>query len=319
MTSEWTRIALLRAIFDETDQVIGDDCAVIAPSAVGSSSLVWSIDASVQHVHFERAWMSLEDIGWRATMAAFSDLAAMGAEALGGLSALTLPRAFSDDELEQLARGQRAACDALGTSILGGNLARGEVLTITTTVLGKAGRPLTRNAAPPGANVFLAGAVGLSAAGLFDAQQTSRARGDALPREEGIAWERARAAFRRPEAQLAAGRLAAARGAFAAIDVSDGLASDLGHLAKESRVAVILDENVLAPLVEALPAHPSLDRREAVLFGGEDYALVAIAADLPSPFGRIGSVTSDQAPGVYLRASDGGLSPLRSAGFDHFR
>ena len=313
MTSEFQRVALLRTILDPQGRMIGDDCAVLDARGLGVSPLVWSIDASVEHVHFERAWMSLEDIGWRATMAAFSDLAAMGAEPLGALSALTLPLAFTDDELSALARGQKQACDAAGSAIVGGNLARGPALSITTTVLGTATRPLTRRASSPGAGVFVAGTIGLAAAGLFDAQRAPEQRGS-----EQV-WGRARRAFRRPQALLAEGRAAAQHGSLAAIDVSDGLAADAGHIAQESGVALVIEELSLTSFMHELPIDPAFDRREAVRCVGEDYALIAIAAELPPPFVRIGTVESDRPTGVYVRDAVGAVSAVARPGFDHFK
>src|SRR5882724_6500915 len=110
------------------DVGIGDDAAVLES---GSAPLVWTVDSAVEGVHFRRAWLSLEDIGWRSLMAAASDLAAMGARPRGILCALVLPPEFSDDDLENLARGQAAAATAIGSAVLGGNLSRGGELSIT--------------------------------------------------------------------------------------------------------------------------------------------------------------------------------------------
>ena len=107
--SELARIELLSAVLGggaSADVLvgIGDDCAVLRPV---TEPLVWTLDAAVEGVHFRRDLLSLEDLGWRATMAAASDLAAMGARPLGLLAGLCLPRWVSDDNLTALARGQR--------------------------------------------------------------------------------------------------------------------------------------------------------------------------------------------------------------------
>jgi len=288
---------------------IGDDAAVLAPEG---GSLVWTVDAAVEGVHFRRDWMSLEDIGFRSLMAAASDLAAMGARPRGVLCALVLPADFGDDELDQIARGQADATSALGTAVVGGNLSRGTELSLTTTVLGAAKHPLLRAGARPGDVVAVAGPLGLAAAGIAALQTKQR----------GPAVERAIAAYRRPRALIEAGALAASR-AHAAIDVSDGLTLDVSRLAAESSVSIVLEAknvravggNDLRAAAEAL----SLDALELALHGGDDYALVmAFApADVAPPFVRIGTCAAGR--GISLLGEDGAVHPLEPRGFDHFR
>jgi thiamine-monophosphate kinase len=290
---------------------IGDDAAVLSRP---EGEVVWSIDAAVEGVHFRRDLMSLEDAGYRATMAALSDLGAMGAVPVGVLAALTLPRTFEDAELLEMASGQRAAALACETAIVGGNLARGDVLTITTTVLGEAGRPVLRAGASAGDVVALAGPVGLAGAGLAAALRGAAADDPSL----GPAL----AAFRRPTARLIAGRAALERGATAMIDVSDGLATDVTQLADAGGITIELDEGAL---VEPALARAALalgqDALELALSGGEDYALVAtftMGAELPPSFRRIGRCVPRAADAVVLARADGSRSAVRPSGFDHF-
>ena len=290
---------------------IGDDAAVIAP---GAEPLAWTVDVAVDGVHFRRDLLSFVDVGYRATMAAASDLAAMGAAPRGLLAALVLPPDVSDDDLAQLSAGQRAAADALGTAILGGNLARGGELSITTTALGAAPRPLTRAGALPGDALWAAGPIGLAAAGLallLAGRAPASVAADAAVRR-----------WRRPEALIAAG--IAARGwAHAAIDVSDGLAQDLRHLVHAGGVDAVLDEGAIvsAELREAA-AELGEDPLELALHGGEDYALLVAApegAGLPG-FTRIGSIPKAAGTGeVGLRRGDGAIVTVAPRGFDHFR
>lgn len=313
MASEHDRIARLRAAFAAPEAAgvvvgIGDDAAVIAP---GPDLLVWTVDAAVDGVHFRRDLVSFEDIGYRATMAAASDLAAMGAAPRGLLAALVLPDDVDDAALAALAAGQRAAADALGTTILGGNLARGGELSITTTALGAAPRPLTRAGALPGDALWAAGPIGLAAAGLA-LLLAGRAPASAAAHEAVRCW-------RRPEARLAAGLLARAS-AHAAIDVSDGLAQDVGHLARASGVDVVLDARaIVSPDLRAAAAESGGDPLALALHGGEDYALVVAApagASLPG-FTRLGDVV-EGAGAVRLRREDGAIVAVAPRGFDHF-
>jgi thiamine-monophosphate kinase len=260
---------------------IGDDAAVLA--AVGEP-LVWTVDAAVDGTHFRRAWLSFEDIGYRSTMAAASDLAAMAADPIALLSALVLPDDVTDADLEALARGQRDAAAEIGAAVIGGNLARGRELSITTTALGRAARPILRSGARPGDTLWLSGPVGLAAAGL-----RLLAEGRPIDDEAAVACVHA---WRRPRARIAAGR-AMRPAATAAADVSDGLARDTTHIARASSVRAVLDlrslETAALTAVAERLGVPALD---LALFGGEDYALVIAApAGTPvpdaAPIGRL--------------------------------
>lgn len=316
MSSEQARVELLARVLgagarSDGSYGIGDDAAVLgAPS----EPLVWTIDAAVEGVHFRREWLAFEDIGYRATMAAASDLAAMGARPLGLLSGLVLPNDVDDGDLEALARGQQRAAERLGVRVLGGNLARGTELSVTTTALGCVAEPLRRDGARPGDALFLAGPVGLAAAGL------RLAMGSLAPHTD--AARRALAAFRSPEARIAAGR-AARPFAHAAIDVSDGLARDLAHVARASGVRVVLDprtfvSEVLVEIAAELGEAPLA----LALHGGEDYALVVAAP--PSArlegFVRIGGCEARGPEESWLAqvGQDGSTHPLAERGFDHF-
>lgn len=291
---------------------IGDDAAAIAP---GADPLVWTIDAAVEGVHFRRDWVSFHDLGFRATMAAASDLAAMGARPLGILASLVLPPDVDDDALEAIARGQREACDVLGTAVLGGNLARGSELSITTTVLGESAEPLRRDGARVGDALWLAGAVGLAAAGLALIES---GREDGSP-----AALLAVQSWRRPQAQIDAGLMARPL-ATAAIDISDGLARDIGHIARASRIRAVIDPAALrTPELMAAAALLGRDPIDLALNGGEDYALVIAAPSRAKlhGFNRIGGCEPIE-PGASpaaLVAPDGSLTAIKDQGYDHFK
>ena len=313
--SELSRLERLKRFFSRTPLPpgvtigIGDDAAVLAP---GGAALVWTVDAAVEGVHFRRDWMSLEDIGFRSLMAAASDLAAMGARPRGVLSALILPADFGDADLDRLTHGQAEAAAALDTAVVGGNLARGTELSVTTTVLGAAAKPLLRGGAKAGDVVAVAGPLGLAAAGI-----------EALQRGQGgTSFESALIACRRPRALIDEGVAAASR-AHAAIDVSDGLALDASRLAVESGVGIVLEAGAVraaggAELLAAASAL-SLDPLELALYGGDDYALLMAFApgELEPPFRAIGTCTAGD--GIVLLGSDGVRRKLEPRGYDHFR
>jgi thiamine-monophosphate kinase len=310
--NELERIARLAEIFQArvagVEIGIGDDAAVVVPPA--GAKLVWTIDAQVEDVHFRRAYVSLEDIGYRATMAAASDVAAMGARPWCMLSSLVLGDDLDDASFEAIARGVASAAAEIGAPVVGGNLSRGAELGVTTTLLGSTERAIARGGAKAGDRVLLAGPLGLAAAGL-------RALAKGIDPADPRVAEAVRA-WRRPVARIADG-LAMSASAHACIDVSDGLARDAGHLARASGARVVLLREALdaagGPALEAAARAIGADALDLVLHGGEDYALVcASPVDVPG-FVAIGVI--DEGQGVWLR-TETGESEIAPRGFDHF-
>lgn len=320
-SSEAARIELIRTtlgkqLSDRTIVGIGDDAAVLAPS---TTPFVWTIDAQVEGVHFRRDFMSLADVGYRATMAALSDLGAMGAVPMGVLAALILPMEFSDEDLRALLDGQAEAVRELGTAIVGGNLARGTELSITTTALGESSRPIARGGARAGDSVILAGPVGLSGAGLLLLQASMGKTADRPDAHPDAAP--ALRAYRRPVARIAAGH-AVRDVATAGIDVSDGLARDVGHIARDSGVRVVLEAaKLVTPELEKAARIVGADPLSLALHGGEDFALVMTVppGKIPEGFVEIGRATegAEGATGVFL-VGPAGTTAVAERGYDHF-
>ena len=237
---------------------IGDDAAVL-PLPEGES-LVASTDASFEHVHFRRDWLTPREIGGRAAAAALSDLAAMAATPAGLLLALGIPPAWRG-ELDELAHGVGEVAAAALCPIIGGNVTRAGELSLTITVLGSSARPLERSGAHPGDVLYVTGMLGGPGAAL-----DAFLRG-AAPRDV----ERAR--FAAPRPRIAEGLWLAEHGARAAIDVSDGLVADAGHLAAASGARVVLD-------LASLPCLDGIAPESAASSGEEYELLVAFAPDV---------------------------------------
>ncbi len=282
--AEREAIALLRAVLDVPTSAFdvgnGDDAAVFH----ARGQLVWSVDDSVEGRHFKRHWLSWADVGWRATHAAASDLVAMGARPLAGLCSLQLPEGFTRPELRQLARGQRSASDALELPIVGGNITGGDVLRLTTSVLGRTKRPWLRGGGQVGDGIWHFGPLGSAGAGL-----RILSRGLRAPRGLGASYEACVAGFRRPCAQLQALQGLQRRMVHAAIDISDGLAADLQHIAEASHLELRLDPRALADAVpESVSRCLAVWGEEPLAFvlgSGEDYGLVVLSPRNLAPVG----------------------------------
>lgn len=251
---------------------VGDDCAVVRASPYA----VTSVDAMVDGVHFRttRPGTDLADVGHRALAAAVSDLAAMGAEPGEAYVVLGAPPGFTQEDGLQLMRGMEALCARIGMVVAGGDVTRGPVLMISVTVVGwtdDADVLLRRDRARPGDRVGVTGPLGASAAGL--ALLDGAVAADVVP-DPAVA-DALRAAHLRPEPRLAAGLGLARAGVRAGLDLSDGIATDAGHLAAQSGVTVHVDLDALpiaagvGAVAEALGQAPEA----LAATGGEDYEL----------------------------------------------
>jgi thiamine-monophosphate kinase len=249
---------------------IGDDSAVLGPGpGTGPRQTLLTTDMSIAGVHADLGLMGPDDLGWRAVAAAVSDIAAMGGEATHLLVAVAGPPAT---DLDTLYRGVAEAAAAHGCHVVGGDLSNAAEVVVVVTVAGVVdeGPPaVLRGGARSGDHLFLTGPVGASAAGL----RTLRAGATApapSPSPSPPSPSPLIDAHRRPRARLAEGQTARRAGASAMIDVSDGLAADLGHLAEASGVGIEL---------QRVPVAPGATVEEA-LGGGEDYELVFAAAEV---------------------------------------
>ena len=292
---------------------IGDDAAVVAMSG---DRLVVSTDMLVEGRHFRRDWSTGADVGAKAAAQNLIDVAAMGAKGTTLVVALGLPADLPVEWVVDLYRGMRAEAGAQGATIVGGDLVRSDRVTVSVTALGAltGSAPVLRSGAKPGDVVAVAGRLGWAAAGL-----SILSRGFRTPRAlvDG---------HRRPLPPYSAAAEAAAGGATAMIDVSDGLVADLGHVARASGVAIDIDPSRLIvdePVASAAAAF-NADPLVWVLTGGEDHAVAAtFPADVavPEGFTVIGSVAEVAdvdilagEPGVTV----GGRVPRGAGGHDHF-
>ena len=306
---------------------IGDDAAVWRP--VANESVLVTSDSLIDTIHFRTDWTSWEDLGWKSLAVNISDIAAMGGTpALATVSlALTGNELVSD--LEALYRGMGAIAMREGVVLAGGDIVRTpHDFGIHVTVLGQTrnGVALLRSGARPGDLIAVTGTLGAAAAGLELLQlpsNDSRLQASTAP----LLIE----AHTRPQPRVQAGRLALEYGATAGMDLSDGLFGDLPKILVASGVDAMVDLDAIpvAAAVRALFPERWLDLATR---GGEDYELlltipaerVGLLQDALTIIGQtltvIGSVGSYSAtPALSARSLTGGLVPVTSGAFDHFR
>lgn len=312
---------------------IGDDCAVLDDG--GDALLLLTTDLMAQGVHFLPA-VDPVTLGDKLLSVSLSDVAAMGGTPRHAVLAMAAPSEVSVATLDGIFAGLRRRAQRHGVSLVGGDTTRsGDGLVLSLTLTGRVprGRALTRDAACPGDRILVSGTLGDSGAGL--ALHTCVGEAGALGPLQDLpdrdkAFLRSRHDSPEPRVELGIA-LSSVDGIHAAIDLSDGLASDLGHICQRSAVGATVDASRL-PLSEALVrfgAASGWDPRRLAVSAGEDYELcvtvdpdaVSSAIDAARILGTeltdVGQVTPG--PGE-MRWVDGDGSPLPppSGGFDHF-
>lgn len=303
---------------------IGDDCAAIALE--DGNCLLWTVDTLVEGVHFDLAYTSLFQLGWKSLAVNLSDIAAMGGEPRYALLSLGWPPHRDRALALEFAAGLAQAAREYGVAVIGGDTVASPLsLVVTVTLTGQvpARQMLRRSTAQAGDFIFVTGPLGEAAAGLEILR-----RGLKLAPDVQEPLVQAQLA---PRPQLAAGRVLAAEGlATALIDTSDGVATDLYHICQASGVGARLEAAAIPISPRVRAAAPDLDRDplKLALNGGEDYLLLFTSApamagrlahafakaglSAPLPLGRI--VTGDR---VILETASGDTD-ISGQGYDHF-
>ncbi len=295
---------------------VGDDCALLAPAP--GMQLAVSSDMLVEGRHF-LSTVDPAKLGHKALAVNLSDLAACGAKPLAFTLALSMPRADAA-WLEPFSRGLFALADEHGCEVVGGDTTQGP-LNICITVFGEvpAGQALLRSGARAGDDIWVSGTTGDARLAL----EVFRG-GLQVPAE---VFEAARARMEQPQPRVALGL--ALRGiATSAIDISDGLLGDLGHILKRSGAGARIDTAAVTTLMAAQGVLPAAQQLEYALAGGDDYELAftapasaraaveAAAAQAQTRVTRIGQI--EPQPGVCLVDAQGRALNARYASFDHF-
>jgi thiamine-monophosphate kinase len=308
---------------------IGDDVAVLR---LGEGRLLLlTCDIQVAGVHFLPEMITPYQLGRKTAAINLSDIGSAGGYPRHFLISLGLPPDTEVEYLEAVYDGVREECAPLGVDVVGGNISSLDTLTIDAFLMGEVReeRLLQRRGARPGDLVLVTGALGASRAGLeLVLHPQLRSQLPALAVEDSLA------AHLTPRARVRQGQtIAEAGGATTMIDVSDGLAADLGHICDASGVGVRINAKVL-PVAEATRTVAAAARADPLawaLGGGEDYELcftadpervdrlvAAVQEATATPVSVIGEILPGEA-GRWLRLADGAEVPLAPSGWDHFR
>ncbi len=317
---------------------IGDDCALVRPKA--GEEIAVTTDFSLENVHFRRDWHSAESVGHRCLARGLSDLAAMGARPLAAFLSLAVPR-----ELTVARRGRKSwvqrfldglliLAARMNVPLAGGDTAEspaganGSLVSADIVLIGavQQGRAVLRSGARPGDRIYVTGSLGGAAAELLALERNPKRFASlrtATPNHPHLY----------PEPRISAGlKLAAKNLATAAIDLSDGLSTDLRHICEESNLAAEIDAveipvHPMAQLTEAAGWTPSA--LDLALHGGEDYELLFTASpktQLPRKIGgasihQIGKLRRRTAsrPIIAITNTDGSSRELKPGGWEHFR
>lgn len=282
---------------------IGDDAMVLR------DGYVISTDSFFEGTHFDLRYFSFPALGHHCMGASLSDLAAMGASPVSALIALCLPAGVDMKAIRELYDGFSVLAQKYRCAISGGDIVRGRTFGMTMTVVGRTKRPLLRSAARPGEYLYVTNFLGLAEVGRMVLQ-------------EGLARKEFPDSVQKhlyPEPRIDEG-LQIARYGRACIDTSDGLSTDAGHLAAESRVKIRIE-------AEHVPIHPEVGRfcarrglapLDFMLAAGEDFELLFTTARLPRLSGsrafRIGRVLKGRGLCVWAHGKE---RPLRATGFEH--
>lgn len=292
---------------------IGDDAAVLDVGA--PEYLLATVDMLVQGVHFPDV-LDSDSLGKQALAISLSDIAAMGGTPSAALISLALPAETPSAFVDGLYAGLSAEATRFGVAIVGGNMSSTPgPITIDVLVLGRVPptEVLLRSGAEPGDILAVSGTLGERAAERLMQEHNPDHPYSATP-EPRVSLGRA----------LAAGRLA-----HAAIDLSDGLGSDLRHLAERSQVGAVLYEKQLpiSSVTRQVAAERQEEATELALYGGEDYELLlAIPPDrIVAAIDAAGSVALhavglvlDERDGISLERADGRRVELAARGWQHF-
>jgi len=298
---------------------IGDDAAAWHTDA---SIELATVDSLIQRTHFTLDTTTWKELGWKALAVGLSDIAAMGGTPKYALVSLGLPGHTEVKDVADLYRGIMELGQQFGVAIVGGDTSSAPLVTINTTILGstsgQAQKILTRSAVRAGDKIAVTGYLGGASAGLEILTKQIK-----INQQDSASLRRA---FLQPNPRVVEGQILVQQGVKAAIDISDGLISDLSHICQASKVGARIEVN-LVPIHPAVKDNFGDKSLEMALSGGEDYELLFTASNkiidrvrkaIPCPITVIGEVVADAAAKVTLVDIQGKPFKPARTGWQHF-
>lgn len=316
-------------LIEMISQLIGTPAKDKIVLGIGDDATAWrsdsgvefaTIDTLIENVHFTLDTITYQELGWKSLAVNVSDIAAMGGVPLYALVSLGLPSNTDVDEIKRLYEGMLELANECGITIAGGDVVKAPQIVISISVTGKASGDsiLKRSAAQPGDQIAVTGYLGTSAAGLkmlfekskFDEETTSLLR----------------KAHQQPQPRVLEGLTLVKSGVKSAIDLSDGLMSDLGHICEMSGVGanINIDDVPIHHVVKDCFKESAI---ELALSGGEDYELLFTAKPeiidkvkqlMTIPITVIGDIISEHAGNMMLLNANGSMFNLEKEGWNHF-
>jgi thiamine-monophosphate kinase len=284
---------------------IGDDCVFL--KELGGAIL--SVDNFVEGIHFDMNYFKPSDVGYRACEASLSDIAACGGKALFVLIAISAP---STELILHIYNGVSKSLTSNNVKLIGGDTTNGHKITISVTVIGKPyTKMILRSTAKINENIYITGYTGLSAGGLYCLQKKIKG------------FNTLKTAHKRPKAKLNLSR-ELSKIATSMIDISDGLVSELYHIANQSNLSIVIDELPIHKDLIKLTEHKDneINPKDLALNGGEDFELLyttnkeTVSKKLGFKIGRTIEPVNNKIC-VYI-LDDTRLKLLEPKGFKHF-
>ena len=325
-TGEFGLIERLRTLI-EADKAVsgphlilgaGDDAAAWRSDAAVNLA---TVDCLIQDIHFKIEKISWRELGWKALAVSLSDIAAMGGVPKYALFSLAFPEETDIEDIAELYKGILELAGRFDVKIIGGNISRAPLVFIDSIVYGIASKPdimLTRSAARPGEEIAVTGYLGAAAGGLRIIEN-NMSLADCINNP-------LLKAFNTPLPRIREGQKLAAEGIKCAMDISDGLAADLGHICEASRVSAIIN-------IDNVPVHPAIkkafgnDALDMAISGGEDYELLftaghdimeSIKKQIDCPLTVIGKIVAGDEHRVSLSDNAGKAYTPSAKGWNHF-
>ena len=303
---------------------MGDDCAVLKPTQ--DHLILVTTDTLIENIHFTPKTLSAEDLGWKCLAVNISDIAAMGGTPTTAFFSIGARQNTQVSFLEAFLRGFNALAEQTPVALAGGDTVESPSSTVVTlTLVGHCpkGQVVYRSGALEGDDIWVSGPLGDAAAGLFILlnKTPSDRRG----------YERCIEAHQRPRPPVNMGKMLGEKGlANAMIDISDGIAKDLGHICQESHTGAIIHGPSI-PMSEHMMRIATQEQKDPMAWavhGGEDYGLLFTASSQKrkdvktltektqgTPAIRIGTITKDGG----LKLDNGkGITDLATGGYHHF-